>query len=81
MTTDARENNEKCLQRERETLEVTLKSIGDAVVVTYVTGRVTFLNRAAAGPLLIGVERDADARLVALVRLHIVLHPAGEEHQ
>jgi PAS domain S-box-containing protein len=34
-------------QRERETLEVTLKSIGDAVIVTDVAGRVTFLNPVA----------------------------------
>ena len=47
MTADARDNNEKYLRRERETLEVTLKSIGDAVIVTDVTGRVTFLNTVA----------------------------------
>ena len=35
------------LRRERETLEVTLKSIGDAVIVTDVAGRVTFLNAVA----------------------------------
>ncbi len=35
------------LRRERETLEVTLKSIGDAVIVTDVAGRVTFLNPVA----------------------------------
>src|ERR1700757_4651400 len=29
----------------------------------------------------VGVESDRDARLVALVGLDIVLHPAGEEHQ
>ncbi len=38
---------ENHLRRERETLEVTLKSIGDAVVVTDVAGRVTFLNAVA----------------------------------
>jgi PAS domain S-box-containing protein len=37
----------KRLHRERETLEVTLKSIGDAVLVTDVAGRVTFLNSVA----------------------------------
>jgi PAS domain S-box-containing protein len=47
MTADARDNNEKYLRRERETLEVTLKSIGDAVIVTDVHGRVTFLNTVA----------------------------------
>lgn len=35
------------LRRERETLEVTLKSIGDAVIVTDKAGRVTFLNAVA----------------------------------
>jgi PAS domain S-box-containing protein len=47
MTADARDNNEQYLRRERETLEVTLKSIGDAVIVTDVAGRVTFLNTVA----------------------------------
>jgi len=46
MTADRRDN-EQYLRRERETLEVTLKSIGDAVIVTDVTGRVTFLNTVA----------------------------------
>src|SRR5215469_158455 len=27
------------------------------------------------------VERNGDARLVAVVRLDVVLHPAGEQHQ
>jgi PAS domain S-box-containing protein len=35
------------LRKERETLEVTLKSIGDAVIVTDVSGCVTFLNPVA----------------------------------
>jgi len=39
--------NDKYLRRERETLEVTLKSIGDAVIVTDVAGRVIFLNAVA----------------------------------
>jgi PAS domain S-box-containing protein len=47
MTADARDNNEKYLRRERETHEVTLQSIGDAVIVTDVAGRVTFLNTVA----------------------------------
>jgi PAS domain S-box-containing protein len=47
MTADRRDKNEQYLRRERETLEVTLKSIGDAVIVTDVTGRVTFLNTVA----------------------------------
>ena len=40
-------DDENRLRRERETLEVTLKSIGDAVIVTDVSGRVTFLNSVA----------------------------------
>lgn len=39
--------NDKNLGRERETLAVTLKSIGDAVIVTDVAGRVIFLNAVA----------------------------------
>jgi PAS domain S-box-containing protein len=39
--------HEDRLRREREILEVTLKSIGDAVLVTDLAGRVTFLNAAA----------------------------------
>jgi len=39
--------NDKNSGRERETLEVTLKSIGDAVIVTDVAGRVIFLNAVA----------------------------------
>jgi PAS domain S-box-containing protein len=38
---------EDSLRRERETLEVTLASIGDAVIATDAVGRVTFLNPVA----------------------------------
>ena len=38
---------EDSLRRERETLEVTLASIGDGVIATDTTGRVTFLNSVA----------------------------------
>jgi PAS domain S-box-containing protein len=38
---------EESLRRERETLEVTLSSIGDGVIVTDAAGRVTFLNPVA----------------------------------
>jgi PAS domain S-box-containing protein len=38
---------EEELRRERETLQVTLSSIGDAVIVTDATGSVTFLNEVA----------------------------------
>jgi PAS domain S-box-containing protein len=39
-----REQVEETLRRESETLRVTLASIGDAVVVTDASGRITFLN-------------------------------------
>jgi PAS domain S-box-containing protein len=41
------QKNENQLRRGREMLEVTLRSIGDAVIVTDVAGRVTFLNPVA----------------------------------
>jgi PAS domain S-box-containing protein len=47
MTTDHAAEGEDRLRRERETLEVTLKSIGDAVIVTDTVGCVTFLNAVA----------------------------------
>ena len=47
MATDRGAENEDHLRRETETLEVTLKCIGDAVIVTDVAGCVTFLNPVA----------------------------------
>lgn len=48
MTSDRRDDkNEKNIRRERQLLDVTLRSIGDAVIVTDVAGRVTFLNAVA----------------------------------
>jgi PAS domain S-box-containing protein len=48
MTSDrGEEKNTKYLRRGREMLEVTLRSIGDAVIVTDAAGRVTFLNPVA----------------------------------
>ncbi|MGH8290595.1 MAG: hybrid sensor histidine kinase/response regulator [Steroidobacteraceae bacterium] len=47
MATDHGADNEDRLRRESETLEVALKSIGDAVLVTDTAGRVTFLNAVA----------------------------------
>jgi PAS domain S-box-containing protein len=48
MTSDRRDDkNEKSIRRERQMLDVTLRSIGDAVIVTDVAGRVTFLNAVA----------------------------------
>jgi PAS domain S-box-containing protein len=45
--TDRAAEVERQLRQERETLEVTLRSIGDAVIVTDVAGCVTFLNPVA----------------------------------
>lgn len=42
-----RQQTEDALRRQRETLQVTLSSIGDAVIVTDAQGRVTFLNGVA----------------------------------
>lgn len=39
-----RDQSEQAMQRERETLRVTLSSIGDAVVVTDSTGLISFMN-------------------------------------
>jgi PAS domain S-box-containing protein len=48
MTSDRRaDKNEKSIWRDRQMLDVTLRSIGDAVIVTDVTGRVTFHNAVA----------------------------------
>jgi PAS domain S-box-containing protein len=48
MTSDRRDDkNDKIIRRERQMLDVTLRSIGDAVIVTDVAGRVTFLNAVA----------------------------------
>lgn len=48
--------SEKRLSDERERLDVTLRSIGDGVIATDVTGQVTLLNPSAA--VLIGYEMD-----------------------
>ena len=45
--TDHGAENGRQLQRETETFEITLKSIGDAVIVTDAGGRITFLNPVA----------------------------------
>lgn len=51
-----RQRIEAALRRERETLEVTLASIGDAVIVTDAVGYVTFLNRIAE--TLVGLRSE-----------------------
>ncbi len=43
----ARKNAEKALQAEKEQLNVTLRSIGDAVITTDIRGRIVFLNKVA----------------------------------
>jgi PAS domain S-box-containing protein len=47
MARDRHADKDNHLRREIETLEVTLRSIGDAVIATDVEGRVTFLNPVA----------------------------------
>jgi len=54
-----RRSIEEDLRRERETLQVTLSSIGDAVIVTDAEGTITFLNEVAES--LVG-RTLADAR-------------------
>ncbi|HEX4025094.1 MAG TPA: ATP-binding protein [Steroidobacteraceae bacterium] len=51
-----RQLSETTLSRERETLQVTLASIGDAVIVTDAAGRITFLNGVAEA--LVGYRLD-----------------------
>lgn len=64
------------LRRERETLEVTLKSIGDGVIVTDIGGRVTFLNPVAER---ITGWSMADARNQPFEKIfHIVNEHSGE---
>jgi PAS domain S-box-containing protein len=65
-----REATETLLKRQRETLEVTLASIGDAVVVTDAEGRVTFLN-AVAESLTGWPLREANGRPLGEV-FHVV---------
>lgn len=54
---------EDSLRRQSQILEVTLASIGDAVIVTDVQGRVTFLNSVAAS-LTAWPEGEAQGRLL-----------------
>ena len=61
------------LRREVETLEVTLKSIGDAVIVTDVAGRVTFLNSVAeqvTGWSLADAEKQPFGKIFHIVNEH-----------
>jgi PAS domain S-box-containing protein len=73
--------DEHHLRRERETLEVTLKSIGDGVIVTDVAGRVTFLNPVAeriTGWLLADARDQPFERIFHIVNEHTgapVEHP------
>jgi PAS domain S-box-containing protein len=52
------------LRRERETLQVTLSSIGDGVIVTDAAGTITFLNE-VAGSLVARTLADARGRPLA----------------
>lgn len=44
---DSRQNVERRLRQQREWLQTTLSSIGDAVVATDINGQISFLNKAA----------------------------------
>jgi PAS domain S-box-containing protein len=55
----SRERNQKALQHQLERWQVTLSSIGDAVIVADVDGRVTFMNAAAES--LCGWASDSGA--------------------
>ncbi|WP_133501637.1 EAL domain-containing protein [Cognatilysobacter terrigena] len=72
----ARRRTERALQEERERAQVTLNSIGDAVV-TYDTARVvTSLNPIAEAMTGIGRERAVGRPLDEIVRLH---HAEGRD--
>ncbi|MGH8170862.1 MAG: PAS domain-containing protein, partial [Steroidobacteraceae bacterium] len=70
--------------RETETLEVTLKSIGDAVIVTDVSGRVTFLNAVAeriTGWSMADAENQRFEKIFHIVNEHSgkpVEHPVAK---
>ncbi|HVS75954.1 MAG TPA: PAS domain S-box protein [Steroidobacteraceae bacterium] len=85
MTTDrGHENNDKYLRREKEMLEVTLKSIGDAVIVADVAGRVTFLNPVAerlTGWSMADAEHQPFEKIFHIVNEHTgapVEHPVSK---
>jgi PAS domain S-box-containing protein len=62
---------EEDLRRERETLQVTLSSIGDAVIVTDAAGTITFLNEVAES--LVG-RTLADARGRPLAQVFCIIN-------
>jgi len=66
----AREQAEKALQHERDLLEVTLASIGDAVIATDATATLTFLNPVAEA-LTGWPAREAIGRNIAEI-FHII---------
>lgn len=57
------------IERQREQLQVTLASIGDAVIVTDREGRVSFLNPVAAGLTGWGLEMAVDQPLDQVFRI------------
>jgi PAS domain S-box-containing protein len=67
---------EEALRKERETLQVTLASIGDAVIVTDADGSITFLNEVAA--TLVGREREAAQGRHLSDVFHIINEDTGQ---
>lgn len=68
---------EASLRRERELLEVTLQSIGDAVITTDAKGDVTWMNPVAER--LTGWP-SADARGLPVTRVFQIVHEQTREH-
>jgi diguanylate cyclase (GGDEF)-like protein/PAS domain S-box-containing protein len=66
-----RQRLEEALFRERELAQVTLESIGDAVITTDATGDVTYLNPVAAG---LTAWRQEDAQGLPLSMIFNILH-------
>ncbi|HEX4051282.1 MAG TPA: PAS domain S-box protein [Steroidobacteraceae bacterium] len=68
--TSRRDMSEQALRRERETLRVTLSSIGDAVVVTDSTGRITFMNPIAEALTGWSLQEATGRALREVFRIH-----------
>ncbi|OJW06038.1 MAG: hypothetical protein BGO49_07250 [Planctomycetales bacterium 71-10] len=66
---EARRRAEEALEAERERLRITLASIGDGVVSTDATGRVTFLNRVAESLTGWSVAEAAGRPLIEVFRI------------
>ncbi len=74
---------ERDLRRERETLQVTLGSIGDAVIVTDAEGCITFLNSIAESLLGTKLEKSRGKPLLDVFRIanELTLQPVEDPVQ